>query len=137
MSTQSAQNIDIVRRWIDLANANDFEALKDLWSPDCVVHPGADLDDVVGFDAFRALLESFYVGMPDVQVTFEDGVAAGDLVVGRTTSAGTHTGEMLGYAATGRQVVFPGIQVYRVVDGQIVEEWFNDDLFALTQQLAA
>ena len=34
---------------------------------------------------------------------------------------GTHRGEIMGVAATGRTVQLPGINIFRVVDGKIVE----------------
>jgi predicted ester cyclase len=94
-----------------------------------------DLDDVRGFTAFRELLESFYVGMPDLQITIEDIVGAGDTLIMRSVSRATHTGELFGIPPSGRKLVYTGVSTYQVVGGKLAVEWFNDDLFTLMQQL--
>jgi steroid delta-isomerase-like uncharacterized protein len=136
-TAETETNKQLVRRWIDLANANDFAGLSEVWAPDCVLHQGEDLGDVNGFPAFRTLLESFYTGMPDLHITVDDVLSKGDLVISRTTSRATHAGEVLGIPATGRKVEYTGIATYRIVAGKIAEEWFNDDFFTLFQQLTA
>jgi predicted ester cyclase len=50
---------------------------------------------------------------------------------------GTHQGELLGIPATGRRVRWDGIDVYRVANGKIVEEWLGDDLLAILVSLGA
>lgn len=42
-----------------------------------------------------------------------------------------HTGNLLGVPATGRRVRWDAPDLYRVVDGKIVEEWAGDDNIAL------
>jgi steroid delta-isomerase-like uncharacterized protein len=128
-------NKRLVARWIELANARELDALREIWAEDLVLHAGVDVPDVVGFDAFRALLESFYEGFPDMHIALEDVIAERDEVVTRTLSRGTHTGTFMGIAPTGRTGEFMGINTFRVGGGVIVEEWFNDDLFTLMTQL--
>jgi steroid delta-isomerase-like uncharacterized protein len=61
-------------------------------------------------------------------------IAEGDLVVERFTAGGTHRGEVMGIAATGKTVSLPGINIWRLRDGLIVERWgLLDDLGFLKQ----
>ena|ERR1700754_3891245 len=61
-------------------------------------------------------------------------IAEGDLVVERFTAGGTHRGEVMGIAPTGKTVSLPGINIWRLRDGQIVERWgLLDDLGFLKQ----
>jgi predicted ester cyclase len=46
-------------------------------------------------------------------------------VATRFTSAGTHLGEFLGVAPSGRRLGWTGTVIDRVVDGQLVESWGN------------
>jgi predicted ester cyclase len=72
-----------------------------------------------------------------LHVTTEDLIAEGDKVVHRWTVRGTHKGELLGYAPTGRQVTSAGVSIFRIADGRIVEHVaFADDL-GFFQQLGA
>ena len=48
---------------------------------------------------------------------------------------GTHEGEFQGYAPTGNQVTWTGINVYRFECGLIAEEWAEVDGLGRLQQL--
>jgi predicted ester cyclase len=52
-------------------------------------------------------------------------LAEGDRSVIRWTARGTHQGELLGIAPTGKAVVIPGISILRVAGGKIAEHWLN------------
>jgi predicted ester cyclase len=54
----------------------------------------------------------------------------------RTSSHGTHLGELFGIPGTGRPVSYKGIATYYLADGKITREWFNDDMFALLQTIS-
>jgi len=132
-----ARNKRTVSHWIELANARAFERLSEDWAQDLIVRRGSDVEEVVGLDALVALLEAFYVGMPDLQIDVEDVVGAGDVVFLRSRSHGTHTGELFGVPGTGRAVAYTGIATYSLTDGRITHEWFNDDMYALMETIGS
>ena len=70
------------------------------------------MDEQRGGDADR---------VPGHQAQIDDIFAAEDRVAVRLTFRGTHRGEFLGIAPTGRDVVFMSLEHYRVVDGQLAE----------------
>ena len=117
--------------WIELANARAFERLSEDWAQEVTVNQGSDVEKVVGLDALVALLKTFYAGMSDLVIDVEDVVGQGDIVFLRTSSHGTHTGELFGIPGSGRPVSYKGIATYYLADGKITREWFNDDMFAL------
>jgi predicted ester cyclase len=51
------------------------------------------------------------------------------------TARGTHVGEFVGIAPTGKPVSFNAVDVVRIADGKIVERWSQADNLALLQQL--
>jgi steroid delta-isomerase-like uncharacterized protein len=120
-----------VAHWIELANARVFDRLSEDWTQDVIVNQGSDVPEVVGLDALVALLKTFYAGMSDLVIDVEDVVGEGDIVFLRTSSQGTHTGELFGIPGSGRPVSYKGIATYYLADGKITREWFNDDMFAL------
>ena len=65
----------------------------------------------------------------------QDQVTEADKVVIRWSFTGTHKGELMGIAPTGKPVAFTGISIMRVVDGKIVEAWEEGDSLGLMQQL--
>jgi predicted ester cyclase len=60
---------------------------------------------------------------PGLQTTHEDIIAEGDKVVIRWTLSSTHTGPWLGISPTGRSFCVSGIDIFRIVDGKLVELW--------------
>ena len=47
----------------------------------------------------------------------------------------SHGGGFMNIPATGQQIAVPGIIIYRIADGKIVEHWMQVDSAALMQQL--
>jgi predicted SnoaL-like aldol condensation-catalyzing enzyme len=74
-------------------------------------------------------------GMPDLKVTIETSVANGDTAAASFVYEGTHTGEYLGVAPTGRRVRFTSCDIFRVADGKIVEHWGMGDIAGIMAQL--
>ena len=50
-------------------------------------------------------------------------VAEGDRVVHHSRSTGTHTGTFLGIPATGKRVTVDHVEIWRIENGKIVEQW--------------
>jgi predicted ester cyclase len=41
----------------------------------------------------------------------------------------------MGISPTNKRVEWRGINIYRIADGKIIEEWFQEDMLGLMQQL--
>jgi steroid delta-isomerase-like uncharacterized protein len=128
---------DIVRRFVDeFQSGHDIEVARQLIADDCVNHtPVAgfppDRDGVIS--TFSMLFEAF----PDLHVEIHDLLELGDKVVTRKTFHGTHDGDFVGLAPTGRTVAWDVIDIVRFREGQMVEHWDVIDIFGLLQQLGA
>jgi steroid delta-isomerase-like uncharacterized protein len=85
-------------------------------------------------DGQKQLLTAFRSAFPDIKITVEEVIAEGDTVAFRSTMRGTHQGEFLGIAPTGQQVTFSLLDVIRIEDGKIVEQWGGPDTFDLVQR---
>jgi steroid delta-isomerase-like uncharacterized protein len=134
MSTE--ENKAAVRRWFQAFNDRDSPAEEAARSADFAAHvPGAPAPlDGAGWKSFLA---AFLTGFPDGRLVLEDMVAEGDRVAARWTFRGTHAGEFLGIAPTGRPVSMAAIEVNRVADGQVAEHWVVLDQLGLLHQLGA
>ena len=80
---------------------------------------------------------AFFTGLPDVKVTMEDLIISGDRVVGRFTYRGTHTGDLVGIPATGKQVEMRSIDIWRVQNGMFAEHWDEINAMQMFQQIGA
>ena len=73
--------------------------------------------------------------LPDLTVEIHDQIAEGDKVTTRKTLRGTHKGEFLGIAPTGRSVAIEVIDIVRVQDGRYAEHWGINTLPLVLAQL--
>jgi predicted ester cyclase len=64
-----------------------------------------------------------------------DQVAEGDRVVTRWTAQGTHKGELMGMAPTGKRVTLTATDIDRIANGKVVECWSSLDGAAMMQQM--
>lgn len=126
----SEDNEAVVRRvQEEVINGKNLDLLDELLSPGYVWHgPGQD----AGKEAYEAYLSAF----PDLKMTTKDQFSAGDKVVTRFVSEGTHRGDLPSIPATGKHVAgVEGIFISRVENGKIVEEWEQFDELGMMKQL--
>ena len=76
-----------------------------------------------------------FVGFPDWHETIEDIIAEGDKVWIRLSYTGTHTGEFRGLVPTGKKVTMTAVDIYRIVNGKLVEYWNVTDSSVFNKQL--
>jgi len=129
------QNKAIVRRFVEeVPNKGNMAVADELLSPHYVGHnlpPGMPS----GPEGLKQMVTMFHTAFPDFHVVIEDQVAEGDKVVNRVTVSGTHKGQFMVIAPTGKQVTVSGIQFWRLADGKIEELWFNRDDLGMMRQL--
>lgn len=71
----------------------------------------------------------------DWHFTVDELIGENDRVMVRWTFYGTHQGELSGLPPTNRQVVYSGINIFRIVEGKIAEIWDISDRLWMWQQL--
>ena len=80
-------------------------------------------------------IKLFESAFPRYKLIIEDMIAEGDKVAVRATFQGIHRGEFMGIQPTSKEVTIPGMLIYRIANGKIVEHWMNFDTMGLMQQL--
>jgi steroid delta-isomerase-like uncharacterized protein len=130
---QSA-NAALVRRWFDEVWNQGREATVDeLLASNAVVHgTGGDL---VGPAGFKPFFRAYRSAFPDVRLRIDELVESGDVVAVRWNATGTHRGDGLGFAPTGRPMQMNGMTFIRVQGNRMVEGWNNFDQLGMLQQL--
>ena len=120
----------VMRRWFEeVWNKKDGAAIDELLTPECVAYGLPDPDAVLrGPEAFKAVHAAFCNAFPDLQISLEEVIAAGDRVAARWRATGTHLGEGLGFAATGKSIVLNGATIGIVRDGRLHEGWNMMDM---------
>jgi predicted ester cyclase len=90
-----------------------------------------------GLEGFKDIGRTMNHAFPDVVVTEEDLIANEDTVVERSSAAGTHKGEFMGTAPTGRKIHWTEIHIYRFVGGKIAAHWVELSMLQLLRQIGA
>jgi steroid delta-isomerase-like uncharacterized protein len=126
----------VIHHWIDTWNKQDLDAAGDLLAPDYVRHD-ANLPDVHGPTAELEFIAGALSAFPDLHLRAEQLIAQDGLVSVRFSFRGTHQGEFLGVPATGREVRFESMEVFRLASGKIAEQWVVMNALGLFQQLGA
>ena len=134
--TSAAANAGLVRAGFEAFNAGDAAACLALTTPDLVMNLAEVPEPQHGQDVWRQGFELIKRAFPDLRAHVEDIVAAGDKVAVRVRFRGTHTGEFVGLAATGRTVEYTSHEFYRIEGGLIAEEWICSDMATLLGQLS-
>ncbi len=111
-------------------NERDLQSVGEFFAPEFIHNKS-----LRGVDLFQRIVSYYLVAFPDIHYTIEDLLADGDKVIGRVTAHGTHQGEFLGYAATGKTFSVSQIRIARFVDGKIAEHWGCQDTVSLLDQL--
>jgi len=133
MSTE--ENKALIRRFLEeVWVMGDPTVVDEFIASNFVLHPTPS-GGVPNLEAYKQWVGRVSAGLADRQSTIEDQIAEGDMVVTRWTFRGTHTGELMGIAPTGKQVTVTGISIDRVVGGKIVEEWNEMDDLGMMEQL--
>ncbi len=130
-------NKALVRRYYEqLWNRWDF-ALADQIIAQDIAFRGSLGIAVRGREGFQQYMRTVRAAFPDFQNHIQELVAEGDKVVARLAYRGTHRGELFGIRATGKQVSYAGVAIFRIADGKILEGWVLGDTLGLLRQLGA
>src|SRR3712207_6845844 len=108
MSTE--ENKALSNRGAEAISTGDFDALDEIYAPELA-------------QELKRSIAEIRQAFPDYRGTNEIQIAAGDMVANRFVFHGTHRGEFMGIAPTGREVTARGISIDMVEDGKIVESW--------------
>lgn len=130
----SQENKQIARRFLRAFASGDIPTLEQVVAEDLHDHqapPGSR----PGRQGLLDAVAMFRTGLPDLEFSIVREVAEGDLVAVHGTVTGTHRGSLLGAPPTGRRVTFPFMDLYRIVNGRIVDAWHVEDVAGLLGQL--
>jgi steroid delta-isomerase-like uncharacterized protein len=127
----------LAQRWFtEVMNQGNEEVIDEITSPDFVDHdslPGTSADR----DGLHDFVKQIRSAFPDLEVQIDDILAEGDQIAVRSTFRGTHEGDFMGIAATGKKVEVANYDFVRLENDQAVEHWGTIDSAALMEQLGA
>jgi predicted ester cyclase len=140
MSPDHETNKGAIRRFHDATNSRDLEQISQttdaLFEPDALIRTPLPID-ATGAQAITEVFTRLLHVYPDLHVTIEDLIAEEDKVASRNTVTGTHRGDYMGHAPTGKPVTYNEIFIFRFAGGRIAETWGAVDVFSQMKQIGA
>ena len=125
----------VVRRNTEqVQGQGDFGLFDELFADDFIDHtpqPGTTADKA----GVRVLYERLRDAFPDFRPEIHWQTVDGDVVTTYKTYHGTHLGEFLDIAPTGKTIQFETVDAMRVRDGKITDHWGVANLYSVLQQL--
>jgi len=132
----SEANKAIVRRFYEeVMSQGNVDLLDEIMAPDFADHGETLFGSPQGRDTLKQDITASRPVLGDLHVQLHDLIADGEMVGVRGTMRCTHQGTFLGVAASGNELTWNGLALFRVVDGKIAERWFNSDSLSIVQQL--
>jgi predicted ester cyclase len=133
------RNEQLVGGFRALAMSGEFRPMDELFPPNL---EDLFLEDYVqeephmegGIPGVRSFIGTLKTAFPDDLVGRVDYVVydrEDEKVVVTMTWEGTHRGEFMGIAPTGKRVGYQRIEVWRLEDGKFAEHWGHFDFYAL------
>jgi steroid delta-isomerase-like uncharacterized protein len=128
-------NQTLIRQYADLYNTGDLSKIDQIVSP-LFIERGPEYGSAsIGLDGLRGRIATLRRAFPDLQVTVEEAVIAGNRVTARMTLTGTQRGEFMGLTPSGKAMKTMAVSLFRITDSKIVEAWDGFDRYDLMAQL--
>jgi len=130
------KNKEIQQKFGEAINTGKLENLKDLVADDVKDHDPAPNQGPgpQGYIDFFTMMRNAF---PDMKVEVEQLVADEDNVAFAYTLTGTHKGDFMGVAGTGKSIKARGMQISRFENGKMVERWGSSDELGILKQIGA
>jgi predicted ester cyclase len=131
-----AANKDLLVRMFDAVNSLDTATLDAMFSADFYNHnPNPGFPPT--WEGLKQTMLSFRDPFPDQVTTVNQVIGEDDFVVVHATVRGTQTGPAYGVEACNCPVEYDGINIVRVENGLIVENWSIYEVLSLLMQVGA
>ncbi|MGH9658377.1 MAG: ester cyclase [Bryobacteraceae bacterium] len=128
---------EIHKLMFDAWNRRDFAAMKAQLHAEYTYAGGDGKETTGGPDAGVAVAQGYAAAFPDGRVEIRNSYTSGNVAIAEYRARGTHGGELLGVAATGRPVDIVICNVIEMRDGKVYREREYVDLYAILQQIGA
>ncbi|HEX4197837.1 MAG TPA: ester cyclase [Caulobacteraceae bacterium] len=132
----SIDPVELGYLFAEIVSGHDVSRFEEIVAPSYVNH---NAFAEPGPEGVKKTFDAIFAGVPDLKVSAEDVFvsADGSRLVGRYLYDGTHTGNFLGYPATGNAFAMRSIDIWRVEDGRFVEHWDELNTLDIFTQIGA
>jgi steroid delta-isomerase-like uncharacterized protein len=130
-------NKALMQRWFEeVWNQGRESTIDELFHPQGKVHGFPAPDSIlIGPEGFKTVHRQFQNIFGGIHIEIHDLIAEGDRVALHWTTTAIHSGDGLGFPATGKNATLTGASFTTCRNGQITEAWNFMDMTKLTLDL--
>ena len=132
MANPSEIHGEVLGAW----NRRDWDKMRSFYHDD-YTYTGPDGQELVGPDAGVELARSYAEAFPDGKIEITSVCVSGDTAVAEFVARGTHQGELMGVAPTGKPIEIRVCNVAEVRDGKVYREREYMDMMTMLVQIGA
>jgi len=133
MTTEQNKQV-VIRFNKEFFESGNTEITKELLADGFVNHT-APPNAPTGASVMIQFITGFHKGFSNITVQIYEVLGEGDKVSLRKVITGTHTGEFMGKAPTGKIVEMNVIEIDILKDGKITDHWSRNDFMQVVQGL--
>jgi steroid delta-isomerase-like uncharacterized protein len=119
----------------DMMNRNDLSNMDEVVAKDLIDHEEMPGVTGSGSERLAQFVAMFHSAFSDLKMTPLDTIIEGDRAAVRFNVSGKHTGDALGFPATGKSISIEGIDILHFANGKVTEHWGISDQVGLMMQL--
>jgi steroid delta-isomerase-like uncharacterized protein len=123
----------ISRLFDEVINKGNLDLADELFAEDFVDH--GPMGDIQGRQAFKDLVSQWRSAVPDVHCEVDHIIVDGDIVAWLVRTTGTHSGDALGFPATGKSFETVSANMGRFSDGRAAEHWSEQGMLPMLVQI--
>jgi predicted ester cyclase len=132
----SEQNKIIIRKLYDNAyNQGLIGIIDDMYSPEVELHIAGIPEDPFGPLPIKQLVTMMRTAFPDFHTTIDELIDSGDKVVACVSFNGKFQGTFSGHSPGENLSWWKRIDIYRLYNGKIVEQWGDRDDYTTLQRI--
>lgn len=121
MSDLKSKNKDLMRR-----------IYEEMWNQ---ADPSIAAEIFAQPEGVERFVNQFLMSFPDLQHIIEEMIAEGDRVAVRFSAHGTHAGQWMDFAPTGKPIHYTGITLARIITGKIAKHHTLWDKISVIEQI--
>jgi predicted ester cyclase len=127
----------IVKQILEEPWKGNWDVIDEYVAPAYIGHDPSQPQPIRGIEGVKANFQQYLDAFTGAQITVDEQISDGDIVASRWTGRGTHTGEISGIAPTGKDVTISGINISKLENGKLIEDWSNWDTLGMLVQIGA
>jgi steroid delta-isomerase-like uncharacterized protein len=118
----------------EIGVTHEFQRLNEVFAEDVVDHDSGE-GQLPGVEGIEQYMNGLVESSPDLKLDVDVVTGDDDYVALAYRLSGTHKGEYMGYAPTGKHFEVRSLQIGRFENGKIKERWGSTDILGILNQL--